>query len=42
MFQWVRNSGGKLVKVSLLQDPEAAVVLNVNQMEPPPKEQQSQ
>ena len=38
MFYWVRNSGGKLVKVSLLQDPEAAVILNVNQMEPPFKE----
>ena len=32
MFQWVRNSGGRLVKVSLLQDPEAVVILNVNQM----------
>ena len=38
MFQWVRNSGGRLVKVSLLQDPEVAVILNVNQMEPPLKE----
>ena len=41
MFQWVRNYGGRLVKVSLLQNPEAAVILNVNQMKPPPKEQQS-
>ena len=32
MFQWVRNSGGRLVKVSLLQDQEAVVILNVNQM----------
>ena len=38
MFQWVRNYGGFLVKVSLLHDPEAVVILNVNQMEPPPKE----
>ena len=30
------------MKVGLLQDPEAAVILNVNQMKPPPKEQQSQ
>ena len=42
MFQWVRNSRGRLVKVSLLQDREAEVILNVNQMEPPSKEQQSQ
>ena len=42
MFQWVRNSRSKLVKVSLLQAPEAVVILNMNQMEPPPKEQQSQ
>ena len=39
MFQWVKNSGGRLVKVSLLQDLEALVILNVNQMEPPPKVQ---
>ena len=42
MLQWVRNFGGRLVKVSLLQDPKATVILNVNQMELPPKEQQSQ
>ena len=41
MFQWVRNSRGRLVKVSLPQELEAAVILNMNKMEPPPKEQQS-
>ena len=38
----VRNSGGRLVKVNLPQEPGAAVISNMNQMEPPPKEQQSQ
>ena len=42
MFQWVRNSRGRLVKVSLPQEPKAAIISNMNQMEPPPKEQQSQ
>ena len=39
MLQWVRNSGGRLVKVSLPKEPKAAVISNMNQMEPPPKEQ---
>ena len=38
MLQWVRNFGGRLVKVSLPQELEAVVTSNMNQMEPPPKE----
>ena len=42
MFRWVRNSGGSLVKVSLPQEPEAAVISNMDQMEHLEGEQHSQ
>ena len=42
MFQWVRNSGGRLVKVSLPQEPEVAVISNIDQMEHLEGEQHSQ
>ena len=42
MFQWVRNSGGRLVKFSLPQEPEAAVISNIDQMEHLEGEQHSQ
>ena len=42
MFLWIRNSRGRLVKVSIPQESESALNLNLNLMEPPPEEQQSQ
>ena len=42
MFQWFRNSKGRLVKVSIPQELDSELGLNFNLMEPPPKEQQSQ
>ena len=42
MFQWIRNSEDKLVKISILQESDSELVLNFNTMEPPPEEQQSQ
>ena len=42
MFQWERNSGGRLVKVSLPQEPEVAVISNIDQMEHLKGEQHSQ
>ena len=42
MFQWIRNSKGRLVKVSIPQESDSKLSLNLNPMEPPPKEQQSQ
>ena len=42
MFQWIRNSEGRLVKVSIPQESDSELSLNLNPMQPPPKEQQSQ
>ena len=42
MFQWFRNSQGRLVKISIPQELGCEVRFNSDQMEPPPKEQQSQ
>ena len=42
MFQWIRNSEGRLVKVSIPQESDSKLSLNLNPMEPPPEEQQSQ
>ena len=39
MFQLIRNSRGRLVKVSIPQESESELNLNLNPMEPPPKEQ---
>ena len=41
MFQWIRNSEGILVKASIPQS-DSELSLNLNLMEPPPEEQQSQ
>ena len=42
MFQWFRNSKGRLVKISITQESYFELDLNLNTMEPPPEEQQSQ
>ena len=42
MFQWFRNSEGRLVKVSIPQESDSELDLNFNLMEPPPKEHQIQ
>ena len=42
MFQWIRNSEGRLVKVSIPQDSNSGLSLNLNLTEPSPEEQQSQ
>ena len=42
MFQWFRDSEGRLVKVSIPQELDSRLGLNLNPMEPPPEEQQSQ
>ena len=42
MFQWFRNLEGRLVKVSIPQESDSELGLNLNPMEPPPEEQQSQ
>ena len=39
MFQWFRNSEGRLVKFSILHESDSELVLNLNPMEPPPEEQ---
>ena len=39
MFQWFRNSKGRLVKVSIPQESDSELGLNFNPMEPPPEEQ---
>ena len=39
MFQWFRNSEGRLVKISILQEFDSELGLNLNTMEPPSKEQ---
>ena len=42
MFQWDRNTIGRLERISIPQEPGCEVGLSSDQMEPPPKEQQSQ
>ena len=42
MFQWFRNSEGRLVKIKIPQESDSELSLNFNTMEPPPEEQQSQ
>ena len=42
MFQWFRNSEGRLVKIIIPQESDSELSLNFNTMEPPPEEQQSQ
>ena len=42
MFQWVRNSKGRLIKVSVLQESNAELNISLNPMEHLEKEQQSQ
>ena len=42
MFQWFRNSEGRLVKIRIPQELDSELSLNLNPMEPPPEEQQSQ
>ena len=42
MFQWFRNSEGRLGKIRIPQESNSKLSLNFNTMEPPPKEQQSQ
>ena len=42
MFQWFRNSEGRLVKMIILQESDSELGLNLNTMEPPLEEQQSQ
>ena len=41
MFQWSRNSEGRLVKIRIPQESDSKLSLNFNTMEPPPEEQQS-
>ena len=33
MFQWVRNSEGRLIKVSVLQEPNVELNISLNPME---------
>ena len=42
MFQWFRNSKGRLVKINIPQESDSELCLNLNPMEPPLEEQQSQ
>ena len=39
MFQWFRNSEGRLVKISIPQESGYELGLNLNPMEPPLEEQ---
>ena len=41
MFQWFRNSEGILVKISIPQELDSELCLNLDPMEPPHEEQQS-
>ena len=41
MFQWVRSSKGRLVKVNFPQEPYSRLNLNIDQMELPEEEQHS-
>ena len=42
MFQWFRNSEGRLVKIRIPQESDSELSLNFNTMEPPLEEHQSQ
>ena len=42
MLQWNRDTTGRLVRISIPQEPVSEVGLNCDQMEPPHEEQQSQ
>ena len=42
MYQWDRNTTSKLERINALQEQSCELSLNSDQMEPPPKEQQSQ
>ena len=42
MFQWDRNTIGRLVRTSIPQEQGCELNLDNDQMEPPPEEQQSQ
>ena len=42
MYQWDRNTTGRLERISVPQEQGCEVSLNSDQMEPPPEEQQSQ
>ena len=42
MFQWNRNTVGRLVRINIPQELGYEVGLNCDQMEPPHEEQQSQ
>ena len=33
MFQWIRNSEGRLIKVSVLQESDSELNISVDQME---------
>ena len=35
MFQWIKNTEGRLVKIRIPQEPGCEVGLNCDQMEPP-------
>ena len=39
MFQWIRNSRGRFVKVSIPHELESKLNLNLDPMEPPLEEQ---
>ena len=42
MFQWIRNSERRLIKVIIPHQSNSELSLNLNPMEPPPEEQQRQ
>ena len=42
MFQWIRISEGRLVKVSIPKESDSELGLNLNPMEPLHEEHQSQ
>ena len=42
MFQWFRNSEGRLIKISIPHESDSELGLNLNTMKPPPEEQHSQ
>ena len=42
MLQWVRNPEGKLIKVSILQEPNSELNISLDPMEHPEGEQHSQ
>ena len=40
MFQWFRNSKGRLVKIIIPQESDSELSLNFNTMKPPLEEEQ--